>query len=154
VRKFRRTTLITAGCTAVLAGLGLSRKLQITPQIWWLIFTPLFLLLKSKNFTSLIVICLLGLGLGMWRGGIYMQRLHVLQDYSLQKVTIQATATSDSVYSTKSQIQFTANNVQLIAPKNQPLAGSFKLSGFGEHMIYRGDRVQVTGKLYPTRGAN
>src|SRR5581483_11095086 len=42
----------------------------------------------------------------------------------------------------------------LLSPHKQPLAGSFKLSGFGEHMVYRGDVVQVTGKLYPSRGSS
>jgi len=154
MRRFRRTTLITVGCSATLAGLGLSRKLQITPQIWWLAFAPLVILFKSKNISSLILVCLLGLGLGLWRGGVYMQKLHLLQDLSMQSVTIQATATSDSIYGNRSQIQFTGGNIKLLAPYKTPLAGSFKLSGFGERMIYRGDTVQVTGSLFPSRGAN
>lgn len=154
MRKFRRTSLIIIGCAAVLVGIGLARKTQIQPQIWWLVFLPVLLAIKSRNLTSLLLVCVLGLGLGLWRGGLYMQRLHNLQSYSLREVTIQATATSDSFYGNKSQIQFTANRVKLIQPHPEPLTGSFKLSGFGERMIYRGDTVQVTGKLYPTRGSN
>jgi competence protein ComEC len=90
----------------------------------------------------------------MWRGSIYMQKYHALQNLALQKVTIQATATIDSIYGNKSQIQFNGNHVQLIKPYQAPLAGSFKLSGFGERMIYKGDRIEVTGKLFPSRGAN
>lgn len=82
-----------------------------------------------------------------------MQKLNILRAFTTHNVTIQATATSDAVYSTKSQLQFTANKVVLV-DTGQPLAGNFKLSGFGVRMVYRGDRVQVNGKLFPTRGAN
>lgn len=103
---------------------------------------------------GLVVILALGLGMGAWRGSIYMQNVRQLQALSEQKVTISATATTDSIYGNRSQIQFTGNNVELIHPYGAKLAGSFKLSGFGERMIYRGDRVQVTGKLFPSRGSN
>ncbi len=154
MRRFRRTTLIAAGCVAVLSGLGLSRKVQIEPQLWWLAAAPLLLLLKTKNITSLLIVCVLGLSLGLWRGSIFMEHVNQLRGLALEQVTIQATATSDSVYGTRSQVQFTGNNIELLSPYHSQLAGSFKLSGFGEHMVYRGDRVLVSGQLYPTRGAN
>lgn len=100
---------------------------------------------------ALILVILFGLSLGLWRGGEYVQKLSVLKSYSLQKVTVQATATQDSIYGKNSQIEFTASN---ITAYNRPLAGNFKISGFGVPMVYRGDRVQVSGKIYPTRGSN
>jgi competence protein ComEC len=145
---------VTVGCFSVLIGLGASRKIHIEPS-WWLIsFLPALLLLKKKNYTSLLLIILTGLVIGLWRGSVYMQHVNDLKVLTMQKVTIEAQATSDSVYSTRSQIQFTANNAQMIKPYAKPLAGSFKISGFGEPMIYRGDTVQVTGKLFPMRGSN
>lgn len=146
--------MITAGCVGVLAGIGLAREFQIQPAVWWLAGAPLLLLFRHKTFTSLVLVCLVGLSMGLWRGSIYMSHVRDLQSLSLQEVTIEATATSDSIYGNKSQIQFTGNNVQLLEPYNKPLAGSFKLSGFGEHMIYRGDRVRVSGSLYPSRGSS
>jgi competence protein ComEC len=155
MRKFRRTTLITALCLAILAGLGLARRISFEPYVWLLLFIPLFLpLLRPKNAISLVLVILFGLGFGLWRGGLYMQKYQAIHDLALQKVTIQATSTSDSIYGKRAQIQFTGNNIELIEPRHEPLAGSFKLSGFGEHMIYKGDRVQVSGKLYPSRGSN
>ena len=153
MRKFRRTTLITAGCLSALAGIGLARKISFYPVDWLLIFWPILLFLKRKSILSLVLVILLGLGIGLWRGTIYMQKLNALRAFTAHSVIIQATATSDAVYSTKSQLQFTANKV-VLAETGQPLAGNFKLSGFGAHMVYRGDRVQVSGKLFPTRGAN
>lgn len=112
------------------------------------------LLLRRKNIVSLIIVLVIGLGLGLWRGGQYMQKYEVIQKLALQKVTIQATATTDSIYGNKSQIQFVGNHLELISPESMPLAGQFKLSGFGERMVYKGDRVEVTGKVFPSRGAN
>lgn len=151
----RRTTIILVGCLSVLVGLGLARKVNFILPIWSILFIPpSFLLLKSKNLLSLFLVIIFGLSLGLWRGSVYMQKLGELKGLSDQRVTIEAVATSDSVYGDKSQIEFTANHANLIQPANKTLAGSFKISGFGEPMVYRGDRVQVSGKLYPMRGSN
>lgn len=154
MRKFRRTSLIITFCLSVLTGLGISRKLNFSPHIWLLALSPLLLLLRSKSITSLLIVALIGGGLGLWRGSIYMQNVYQLRSYTGQKVTIQATVTADAVYSTRSQIEFTANNIRLTEPQDKPLSGSFKISGFGVPMVYRGDRVQVAGKLFPMRGSN
>jgi competence protein ComEC len=152
--RYRRTTLITASCLAILAGLGLSRKISLDLDWWLILFAPILLLLRAKNHISLVVAILLGLSFGMWRGGIYMERLAELKALSSRNVTIQVTAKTDAVYGKKSQIEFTASDIQLLEPQSQPLAGSAKISGFGVPMVYRGDRVQVSGKLYPMRGSN
>ena len=146
--------MITVGCLAALAGVGLARKVNLQPQLWWLVFVPFWKLIKPKTVLSLILIVLIGLSLGLWRGGIYYQKLSDLKSLTTRPVTITAVATTDSVYSTKSQLQFTASHIKLLRPYRQDLAGNFKISGFGVHMVYRGDIVQVSGKLYPTRGAN
>ena len=155
--RFKRTTLIIAGCLATLAGLGLARKVNFEPQIWWIVFLPLLLLFRRKNHLSLLLVILIGLSLGLWRGGLYMDKLAELKSLTGQKVTIEATATSDSIYGRRSQLEFTANHVTLLqvpSLQGKGLAGSFKISGFGEPMIYRGDRVQISGKLFPMRGSN
>jgi competence protein ComEC len=154
MRNFRRTTLITALSLSVLIGLGLSRKLSFTPQTWLLVFSPLLLLLRAKSITSLLIVVVLGTAIGLWRGGIYMQNVYQLRALSGQKVTIEATASTDAVYSTRSQIEFTANQAVLIGGPAKAIAGSFKISGFGVPMVYRGDRVRVSGKLFPMRGSN
>ena len=155
MRRFRRTTLIIIFCLSVLAGLGLSRRISFEPSIWYLLLSVFCLLLiRRKNVTALILVMVLGAGLGLWRGGIYMQKLDELKSLSGQQVTIEVTATSDSVYGNSSQIEFTSNNAKLIEPSNQVLAGNFRVSGFGEPMVYRGDRLKISGKLYPMRGSN
>lgn len=92
-----------------------------------------------------------------------MDKLGELKSIAGQKVLIEVTATSDAIYANGSQLEFTANRVNLLQNANatrlgpvadRELAGNFRVSGFGEPMVYRGDRVQVEGKLYPTRGSN
>lgn len=151
--RFRRTTLITGGCFAVLAGLGLSRLLNLEIHSSWLLLLPVFLLLKRKNLTSLIITVLFGLGLGLWQGGVYMQRLAELRNLNNRNITIRAVVKSDAIYSKTQQLEFTANKAHLVT-NDQPLTGSFKISGFGPAMVYRGDTIQATGKLYLTRGSN
>ncbi len=154
--RFRRTTLITVGCLSVLAGLGLARKLNFEIGMAWLIALPALLLLHRRNTTTLILVVLLGLGLGLWRGAFYMEKYGELKQLTAHKVTIQAKATSDSIYGNRSQIEFTANHARLFQGSSleKQLIGNFKISGFGVPMVYRGDTVQITGKLYPMRGSN
>ncbi|HVO86643.1 MAG TPA: ComEC/Rec2 family competence protein [Candidatus Binatia bacterium] len=154
MRRFRRTTLITVGCSSALVGLGLSRKVNLPSGQWLLIFLFCLPFLKHKNRLSLVLVILLGLGLGLWRGSLYMQKLSELKALTDQQVTVEVTSTSDAIYAAQSQLQFTANHALLIQPYRQDLAGSFKISGFGVPMVYRGDRVLVSAKLYPTRGSN
>ena len=154
MRTFRRTTLIAVFCLSVLGGLGLARAVSFSPQIWLITLSPLLLLFRKRTVLTLYLLILLGLGVGLWRGGLYMSHVRQLKSLSEQKVTVVATAASDSIYGKRSQIQFSGNHIKLIEPYPQDLAGTFKLSGFGEKMIYRGDRVEVTGKLFPSRGSS
>jgi competence protein ComEC len=154
MRKFRRTTLITVFCLSVLAGIGLARKTSLVPNFWLWILLPPLAILKSRHLAYLFLIIFTGAGLGLWRGGEFMQNVYQLRALTEKKVIIEATATSDSIYSKKSQIEFTANNIKLLEPDKRPLSGSFKISGFGAPMVYRGDRVRITGKLFPMRGSN
>jgi competence protein ComEC len=152
--KLQKTTLITLFCISLLAGVGLARRLTFEPDYWIILAALSLLILRSSKLLKLIAIVALGLGLGLWRGSLYMQNVYELKGLSGHKVTIVARAHSDSVYGNRSQIEFTANNIKLGSKNSKPLAGSFKISGFGVPMVYRGDTVSVSGKLYPMRGSN
>jgi len=154
MRRFRRTTLITVFCLAMLCGLGAARKLYVYPTLWLLALAPLLLFVRKKNIISLLLVLCFGATVGLWRGGEYMRNVHQLQSLTERKVMIIATAASDSVYGKRGQVQFTGSGISLVYPYQSKLAGSFKLSGFGEQMIYRGDQVRVSGRLFPSRGSN
>lgn len=147
--------MIAVFSLSVIAGVGLARKATISPTLWLLSLAPLLIFLRSKNLVCLMIVMILGAGIGLWRGSIYMQHVYELRNLAGQKVTIEATSTMDSIYSKRSQIEFNANHIQLIGDGGRkPLAGSFKISGFGVPMVYRGDRVRISGKLFPMRGSN
>ena len=152
--KYQRTTFLTALFLSVLIGLGLARKTSLVPNFWLFILLPLILLFKDKKLSYLLFIAAAGLLIGLWRGGQYMQNVYQLGALSGKGVVIEATASSDAIYAKNSQISFTAGDIKLIQPTQKALSGSFKISGFGEPMIYRGDEVRVSGKLYPSRGSN
>lgn len=154
MKKLRRTTLITVFCLSLLAGIGLARKTSLSLNFWPLPLLLVFVAIKNKHFAYLLMTIFIGVGIGLWRGGEFMQNVYQLRALTGQRVTIEATAKVDAIYSNKSQVEFTANKINLIEPDKIPLSGSFKISGFGVPMVYRGDRVRVSGKLYPMRGSN
>ena len=112
------------------------------------------LTLRRRTVITLFLVVLAGLGLGMWRGGVYMRELQPFRALALQKVELAVTANGDAVYGPNGQMTFTARDVQFTYPRAAHAPGTVKISGFGMSMVYRGDWVRVRGKLYPTRGAN
>lgn len=153
-RQFRRTTILSATCAFILLGIGLSRLHSFPGPEWLLVFGLLTLLLARRRTLALllIVICF-GLLIGWWRGSAQYKDLQTLRAYAEQKVTVEVTANEDAVYGAKGQLTFAGGNVMLLSPDERPLIGTFKIGGFGEPMVYRGDRVVVEGKIFPTRGS-
>lgn len=152
MKKYRRTTLIAIFCASLLAGLGISRRMDFAPGILLLLaVSPLLLVLRRRNVWSVYLVILLGLGLGGARGTVYMDKLHDLQSTAGQRVVVVGSATSDAVYGQNHQLEFTMNHVR--SGSGSSLVGNFRVSGFGLPMVYRGDTVKVTGKIYPTRGS-
>lgn len=152
MRRYRRTTLICVGCLGILTGIGLARTISFEPGTWIIAAAPLLLLLKAKNMTAMAVTVILGLGVGLWQGSIYMQKLSALRSLDGKTAVIEATATTDATYGSNQQLDFTAKNVRLLSD-GRPLAGVFRISGFGLNMVYRGDRVRISGKLHTANGS-
>lgn len=153
-RYYRQTTIISLGLAAFLLGLVAARRVTFVSNdglvLLVLCLTPL---LFSRTKLSLLSIVLLGLGLGCWRGAHYTQQLLPYSDLAKQKITIHADVLGDAVYTDKSQLSFDVGQVQLVAPIDQKIPGNIKVKGYSESMVYRGDRVQVSAKLYPSRGS-
>lgn len=149
---FRRTTLVFAFCVAFLIGVGLAHTGKLIDSSWWWVsLAPLVFTIRKRKLWALSWIILLGLSLGWWRGSIYMIKLSDYQRLYDHKVTLIATSTEDAVYGKNSQLSFVADNIKV---NGQQLVGKVSLSGFGTPAVFAGDRVQVSGKLYSTLGAN
>lgn len=149
-RCYRLTTLWLFLFVGILAGFGVA-YFKAFPSVPILAALPAALLLKKRNFAALIVICLLGMVLGWYRGAVYMHRL--AQVYRLQhtEVALVATVSNDAVYSKTKQLTFDAH--ELVLSNGQRLTGQIQVSGFGANAIFEGDVVYIEGKLMPGYGA-
>jgi ComEC/Rec2-related protein len=167
-KRVNRTTLLMLGCAAFLIGLVLARRLPVEfilghrvvePRmiIGWLASSAVLIAafrLRKGTLVTAAVMVVAGLLLGMWRGSVYLHQLQPYQLLAHKKVTFTATANIDAVYGKNSQLAFVVRDVRFTAPQAGHVPGTLKVSGFGVPMIYRGDQLQVSGSLYPTRGAN
>jgi hypothetical protein len=143
------------GCAAFLLGLVVARRLEL--MLWWYMVPVAVLAIwryTSRTMLAAFLMVVMGLLLGMWRGSVYLHELQPYHNLALQKVTFTGTANIDAVYGKNAQLTFIVRDVQITYPHKQKVPGTIKVAGFGETMVYRGDQVQVSGKLYPTRGAS
>ena len=146
----RRTSALILACGAFLAGLLLA-KLDCSLPLWFVILLGLVWLPLSKRANFHLIILVLAAGsFGVWRGSVYLQQLQPYKTYMKQTVTLEVTALDDAVYAENGQLSFPAGKVVVAS---QPAKGQIRVKGFGELAVYRGDRLRVTGALYPTRGA-
>lgn len=153
-QRVRRATLVVGSGLAVLLGLWLAPHLPVVQGWWILLGLPgAVLLAQHSRLTLCWLVCLCGL-IGVVRGCEYSERLAVTQALAYHKVVLVGVAAEDATYSHHSQLAFTADNVQVVGPTAIKLEGTYTISGYGETSIYRGDIVQIKGKLYPTRGNN
>lgn len=152
--KYRRTTRFTLACIAILLGLGWSRMAEPLPASYvWILAVFALMTFRKARIISVYSLIALGFSLGWWRGGIFMQNVRDFQALSKETVRIVGTANTDAVYDDRSQLSFDMSGLSLVEPYEHKLVGKIGVAGFGEAMVYRGDRVEVVGKFYPTRGS-
>lgn len=153
--RVRRWVLAVAACLAVFLGVALARYQAFGDARWlWLLVPLVAVSLRRHNVLTLVLLCLLFLGIGWWRGSLYMQKLALHESFHYEKVTLVGKVTEDAVYGQRYQLEFTMDNVRVMQPVQTDLVGKVTVRGFGEAAVYRGDIVQAEGKLYPTRGNN
>ncbi len=150
--KFRWTTLWLFFYIGILLGFGLARigpGLDSTELIVLAFIVTIFL--KRRSLLSIALVTILGIGLGCWRGNIYMQYLSSFEPLYYEKVTINVSAREDAIYDKYKQIAFAAGNVTL--ESGEVLKGKIQVSGFGANAVYQDDVVEVSGRLYPGYGS-
>lgn len=138
---------------SAIAGLALARVWQpdISVAIW-LVGLWLLVLWRKKNWLTLCLVIVFGLLIGLWRGGAVARTLERYDALYGHITALEVVALEDAVYGSNAQLTFDAGNIYATDPVEAAVPGRIKLSGFGEYMIYKGDRVVVQGKLYQTRG--
>ncbi len=150
--RFRRATLLFSVSVGVLLGLGLARtRYMVNPIYVCGVLVLAIVTWRQKKLTLVALLLLVGIGLGWWRGSLYMQKLDAYQPLYLHKVTLTARATEDAVYGKTKQIGFAASDIVL--EDGQHMTSKIIISGFGANAVFAGDKVLVSGKLYPGYGA-
>lgn len=153
----RRTTLIMVGLSLFLLGLVVVRAFNVQISVFLIIFTlfgSLLIFSKHKNRILISIIFSAILALGVYRGSTFLTSLNNYKDLFGKVVILEVTAREDAVYSERHQLVFSSGNVKLLEPNKIDLIGNIKIEGRGLPMIYKGDRLQVSGKIYPRRGDN
>ena len=82
-----------------------------------------------------------------------MSEVKFLGTLNREEVTLIGTALQDSTYNERGAVAFDLSSLTLKSPDNRELVGKVGVSGYGVDMVYRGDRVRITGKFNPGRGS-
>lgn len=153
--RLRRQYIVIAACMALACGLFVARITVLADMRWiWFLLPLAAISLRRHNIITLLAVSVVAFGIGWWRGSVYEQKLAVNDWLFDQKITLVGQASDDAVYGKKYQLEFTLNNAHVIAPVRADIVGGLTVRGFGEPVVYRGDTVQVSGKLRPALGNN
>lgn len=152
--RFRRSTLVAVFCAGVLAGIGMSRIISF--EAAWIVVSILLLavFVRHRRMAVVVLAILVGVCFGGWRGSVHMDKLALYQPLYDQKVTLIGTAGGDGTYGRGKQLSFDLKNAVVAGGSSEKLVGKVGVSGFGENMVFRGDKIAVTGKLRPGTGAH
>ena len=137
-----------------MAGVGWASRAQLpfAPRLLWLCMPIVVVAWRRQTWAGLGVLVLFGMAIGLWRGELFAQKLHIYDELWNQKVVVVGLATQDGAYGSRYQLAFEINHAQIIAPKSAQLVGALQISGFGASSVRRGDRVEVRGTLKPALG--
>lgn len=153
---FRRTTILSVSFLSFLAGLGLARRGIVAP-VWLIaincIAVAACIRLSGRRTATLMMCLLLGLMLGTYRGHGFKEQISPYKQLYGKEVTVRVQASTDGMYANGGQLDFDGSKVKFVSPESIGLPGTIKLQGFGATAVYRGDMVEVRGKLYPTGGS-
>lgn len=149
----RQTNLLLLAAGAFLLGLVAGRFNMMLPLWFAAIVGCGGLLLRNRPLLRALVIMVACFSLGLWRGGSFYASLHPYRAAAYQKVRLTVTATEDATYAAGGQLSFMADTVTFDQPAYGKRPGKVTVKGYGELAVYKGDRVEVSAKLYPTRGS-
>lgn len=151
--RFRQTIVMSVTCVSFLVGLAGARRLSFS-GLWVLVLVWLLVLAaySRRDCLTLGILCLAAGLLGLARGHTFMQHLAEYQAFFKHPIVLRATADTDAIYGNNSQLSFDASGLT-IAENQKRITGKIKVEGMGIPMVYRGDQLQISGVLSPTKGA-
>ena len=154
-RTFKSTTLLSTLFACSLLGLGQSKITNTGADVTWVVLVLIVVLItyKKRTVPALFSMALLGILVGSWRGGEFLQRVEPYTSLAGQVVKVQVRAETSAVYGKSAQLEFEASAVEFVDPIQQKMPGKMVISGFGTNSILRGDIVTAEGKMYQRRGS-
>jgi competence protein ComEC len=143
-RTFRRTSIISGFLLGCLVGLWLSRTIAVTIGLPVTIaLTALLLIFDKRTVHTLVLACLLGFSVGLWRGNSVQSQITGYQSLFGRKVQLQGRVLDDPVYDSQGRLDFRVGSIRI---DSQQLPGQVRVKGFINGLM-RGDLVAVNGKL-------
>jgi len=153
--QWSRAGVLIVASLSLLTAMLYAQHYEINYAAYAWLALPFFLVgLRRQTTVMVLSLMILAAGLGYWRGTTFAQRMDAYDAVADQKVTLIGTANSDAVYGQQYQLTFDMREAKVYEPQQIQLVGTLTISGFGESAIYKGDRVQVTGKLRRSLGNN
>lgn len=148
---YYRSTLLSAGCISFILGLAFS-SFVATTSLGAIIFIAVvaFIRINKANWLTVLLLVVAGFSLGSYRGAFYLEKVNSYKPYYDQKITIVGTALNDAVYGKNGQLSFDVSDIFI---DGQHMVGKIGVAGFGENMIYQGDKLEVSGKLRAGMGS-
>lgn len=135
-------------------GLALGRRWHNFPEIQCFPLGLLFILANKKRGWWLFVsVCALSLGLGWWRAADFRIQILPYETLYRQDVRVELTAKTDGVYAKSGSLSFDGGSIKFIEPRSVALPGTLAIETRGITAVYRGDQLEVRGRLYPAGGS-
>jgi len=144
LRKISVLSLVNGFLLCLLLGIVAAKthNLKLTGSLFVVLI--LFPILIRRTGLSLIIICLFGFYLGVFRGSFYDQRLSDYQNYFYNDVVVEGIAQEDSSYNKFGQNEIYLTKVNI---EGEGLTGRIRVSFFGTQRPDKGDRVEVRGEI-------
>lgn len=152
--RFRRTTVVSAGLLAFLAGLGFARtEISLPSGLIALAVCMGVVTIPRRHIGAVVGIIFLGFVVGWWRGQTVMSQLMPIRALNGQHIVATVQAENDAVYDDRQELSFDASHLRVEDPIAIDLPGNLLVAGFGEPAVYKGDVVRIEGKVYASRGS-
>lgn len=151
-RSVRRTTLICFGFGSVLVGLFVAYY-GAEPRLYWLLFVLfLFPLMYKKKYAAFGACVLVGLMIGIWRGNMMFKELQKYNTLFGKVVLVRGIVADDSGFNESHGV--TEFHLNTLRTESTELPGRIQISTREKSAIARGDELEVTGKLKPSKGTS
>lgn len=143
-RRFRRTTIISAGLLAFLLGLVSANRFDWQfGMVEFLLLAPILVFTKKRTVLAVAAVFAVGFAAGLCRGSAAITELAKYDQYYQKSVQFSGIVMDDPVYDDQGRMDFRVGSVK---PGADNLPGQIRVKAH-VNGLRRGDSVGVSGKL-------